>query len=129
MIGIYFLLNRRGNVIYIGQTTNFENRIKNHHIKKTRYRSYRFIPCAKEKLRHYETRWLNVFRPRLNKQIPCLGERVTLFFPTPVIRALRQRAEAEMRRQDKQIIHEVTAYGLAYTFHQPVGVPKADVLA
>ena len=67
MTGIYFLLD--GNeVVYVGQTKDFVNRIKSHSNKK--YTSYRFIECEAKHLLEYEGRWIRKFKPKFNKIIP-----------------------------------------------------------
>lgn len=65
MIGVYFLI-KKGKVIYIGQTKNFNQRIKGHSNKK--YDSYRFVACDVNVLLDYESRWIKKFKPKLNKK-------------------------------------------------------------
>lgn len=62
--GIYFLLSRN-RVVYIGATTRYPNRLKQHKDKK--FDSHRFIPCAESKLAAYEKRLINTFKPKYNK--------------------------------------------------------------
>lgn len=62
--GIYFLLSRN-RVVYIGATTCYPNRLKQHKDKK--FNSYRFIPCAESQLADYEKRLINLFMPKYNK--------------------------------------------------------------
>lgn len=62
--GIYFLI-RKDVVVYIGQTTNFKNRMYAHkngiphdHIK--------YIHCHVKMLDYYEMRWISIFNPEYN---------------------------------------------------------------
>lgn len=59
MTGVYFLI-RDNSIVYIGQTKDLKKRLCGHHVK---HDKYRFIPCHKSLLNHYETRWLKKFRP------------------------------------------------------------------
>jgi len=64
MSGVYFLIYKN-KVVYIGQTQNFEHRLSSHKGKKN-FDSCRFIPCDKEKLLMYESRWILRFQPEYN---------------------------------------------------------------
>lgn len=65
---IYFLI-RGGRVVYIGQTQHPRSRISNHKSDKE-FDSHRLIECAFDKLNHYESRWINRFKPEYNKNAP-----------------------------------------------------------
>ncbi len=63
---VYFL--RQGSkVVYIGQTTNLNSRLKRHGDKV--YDNVRHIECDRSKLSFYEKRLIRYFRPKLNKQL------------------------------------------------------------
>lgn len=66
MTGIYFLIYRK-RIVYVGETECLEKRLPGHYDKK--YTSVRFIPCAKDKMLEYESRWIKRFNPKYNKTI------------------------------------------------------------
>jgi len=66
--GIYFCLFE-GEIIYIGKTTDFNQRIFAHKYctgLNLDFDNFRFIACAESKLDHYEQRWIHKFKPREN---------------------------------------------------------------
>lgn len=65
--GIYFCL-WKGEVIYIGKTTNFVQRLVEHKCigLNMDYDKARLIECDESKLDYYEKRWINKFKPREN---------------------------------------------------------------
>lgn len=72
--GVYFLL-KKSEIVYIGRTENIGIRLGGHRNgkKKKDFDRFRIIECLdSEKRKFYETRWLNKFRPKYNKQIPLL---------------------------------------------------------
>ncbi len=80
-IGIYFCLNQN-TIIYIGKTTKYPLRIKNHYQQAMPITSCRFIPCEKDLLDYYEDRWIKRFKPHFNIQLkPKLEKRDTSIRP------------------------------------------------
>ncbi len=65
MTGVYFLINRL-KVVYVGATTNYRVRIKQH--KDKIWDTSRIIECKEEKLSEYERRLIMKFKPKYNIQ-------------------------------------------------------------
>ncbi len=61
--GVYFLIYKK-KVVYIGQSTVWPKRLKQHRNK--RFDSYRFIECHPNKRYEYETRLIMFFKPKYN---------------------------------------------------------------
>ena len=68
--GIYFLIDR-GEIVYIGQSTDLQKRIS-HHVfsEKKRFSHYFTIPVPEEDLDRVEADYIWKFTPRYNKSIP-----------------------------------------------------------
>jgi hypothetical protein len=67
--GIYFLVNR-GKIMYVGQSVHIISRVIQHtYGKKALFddRAVFFLRCEKEELNDEEERYINMFRPPLNK--------------------------------------------------------------
>ena len=68
---VYFLINKKTNVIeYIGQSTNVYQRILTNYLYKPEKHMVRIVSVSFDKLRWYERRWQQKYRPRLNEFIP-----------------------------------------------------------
>ena len=68
---IYFLINKKTNVVeYIGQSTNVYQRILSNYLYKPKRHMVRIASVSFEKLRWYERRWQQKYRPKLNEFIP-----------------------------------------------------------
>ena len=68
---VYFLINKKTNVIeYIGQSTNVYQRILTNYLYKPKKHMVRIVSVSFDKLRWYERRWQQKYRPRLNDFIP-----------------------------------------------------------
>ena len=68
---VYFLINKKTNVIeYIGQSTNVYQRILTNYLYKPKKHMVRIVSVSFDKLRWYERRWQQKYRPRLNYFIP-----------------------------------------------------------
>lgn len=63
--GVYFLLKNR-KVIYIGKTTRWPFRLKQHLAQCMDYDNVRFIECHESRLGGYEIRWIRRFNPEYN---------------------------------------------------------------
>lgn len=95
MTGIYFLLDKNKKVIYIGQTIDFEKRIKTHHIT---FHSFRVIQCDKIMLRKYESRWIHKFLPKENRNgKPRRKEKFSLYLDKTVMGKVAKAAEKTER--------------------------------
>ena len=66
LCGIYFLLKNK-EVVYVGQTTNFHQRIGAH--KEKDYDSYCFVKVEKNKLDKAEIENIMLYKPIYNKQL------------------------------------------------------------
>lgn len=69
--GIYFLMNRKKEVIYIGKSTNILSRVKVHKSKKhIKFHSYNYIEFdfPEKDLCLLERLFIVKFKPKLNKQ-------------------------------------------------------------
>lgn len=65
---IYFLLDSRSRVVYVGQTTNLMARIAHHLVgKKGLWASARYIKCLRHELLPLERYWIKALTPALNK--------------------------------------------------------------
>jgi len=66
MTGFIYFMFYKSQLIYIGQTSNLKQRLKSYtHV---RIDFIRFIECEESKLRYYEQRLINYFKPKCNKQ-------------------------------------------------------------
>ena len=64
-------INKKTNVIeYIGQSTNVYQRILTNYLYKPKKHMVRIVSVSFDKLRWYERRWQQKYRPRLNDFIP-----------------------------------------------------------
>lgn len=65
--GVYFCL-RKGEIVYIGQTIDFHQRVIDHKCVglNLEYDTVRLIECSEWRLDEYETRWIKKFLPREN---------------------------------------------------------------
>ncbi len=68
LTGIYYLLDDKQQVIYVGQTVNLYDRLPVHRDKV--FTSFSFFPCAIEDLKKLEQEAIIYFNPKLNR---CLG--------------------------------------------------------
>ena len=65
-----YLLLKNNQVIYVGQTTNGINRIKQHFVKKEiEFDEYRTIKCSKKDLNNLEDFYIIKYQPKYNKKI------------------------------------------------------------
>lgn len=65
-----YLLLKNNQVVYVGQTTNGINRIKQHFIKKEiDFDEYRTIKCSKKDLNNLEDFYIIKYQPIYNKKI------------------------------------------------------------
>lgn len=99
MTCVYFLL-RSGRVVYIGQTINLRKRLPKHY--KKRYDAVRWILCPKELLLHYESRWINRFKPKYNKKpgpLSVLGPTILVRYPVEFIPEIKAMIEEYKKRR------------------------------
>lgn len=66
---VYFLINV-SEVVYVGQSINFQGRIAQHYLEGKRFTHYAAIRCAQQDLREIEARYITALQPRLNIQRP-----------------------------------------------------------
>ena len=107
MTGIYFLL-KAGNVVYIGKTTRYPKRIKQH--KDKDFDDHRFIECDLKTLGSYELRWIRLFKPKHNiiGNTTIKNHKLYLLrLPEPTFKALKARAKRDQRSVNGQIIYEL----------------------
>jgi hypothetical protein len=111
--GIYFLLKNR-EIVYIGQSKWIIFRILSGHSygkDKKDWDEFRMIECSDiNKRREYETRWLNRFRPKYNRQIPKIkSEHKNRFLRLPlrIFNKVKRRAKQNNRLINSQIIFEL----------------------
>ena len=65
-----YLLLKNNQVIYVGQTTNGINRIKQHFVKKEiEFDEYRTIKCSKKELNNLEDFYIIKYQPKYNIKI------------------------------------------------------------
>ena len=105
MSGIYFLLDGK-EIVYIGQTKNFENRLIQHSNKN--FTGYRFIECSDKKRRLlYEARWLNKFKPKYNKLIPNIGDYKyrLLRISERLLKKVQRQAKRNKRSFNKEVVY------------------------
>ena len=66
--GVYLLIKNHI-VVYVGQTMEFDQRLKQHSDKD--FDRYHFFACDIDKLNHFEERLIDKFRPIYNKEMGC----------------------------------------------------------
>ena len=66
--GVYLLIKNHI-VVYVGQTMEFDRRLRNHYDKD--FDRYHFFECDFDKLNHFEERLIEKFRPIYNKETGC----------------------------------------------------------
>lgn len=66
--GIYFLIDEKGEVVYVGQSINVHARIAQHESDSHKvFSRAKVIPCRKDELRTLEMRYIAEHRPRYNR--------------------------------------------------------------
>lgn len=99
--GIYFLLDNR-QIVYIGQSNWVITRIlfgHSHGKVKKDWNEFRIIECQDaDKRRAYETRWLNKFKPKYNKQIPKMIQSDSYLERKEFIKWLRTDCQTDDRK-------------------------------
>jgi excinuclease UvrABC nuclease subunit len=75
---VYFVVNNKHEIIYIGRTKNLKLRWRNHHIEKylMRYKALIkifYLEMSEELLEEFETKLIFYFTPRLNKRVTYPG--------------------------------------------------------
>lgn len=67
--GVYFLLSDEWRVLYVGQSTNIESRVRDHMRTKV-FARFAFVECETSDLNALEVGYVLKFRPPLNRMIP-----------------------------------------------------------
>lgn len=81
---IYFLLHQ-GQIVYIGQSRNVQQRLKLHDLKE--YDSVRIIACDSDKVDYWERRLITYFKPKYNfnhnpNRVERFGDMTSLIHPS-----------------------------------------------
>jgi hypothetical protein len=65
--GVYFLLDKDGEVVYVGKSRNIARRIGQHlEVKRIKFESFAFIEYPESMLAEYEGRYIYRFNPEYN---------------------------------------------------------------
>ena len=71
-IGVYFLIDEKNKIVYVGQTKAGMSRIISHKQDKT-FQEYKYLPCEEKYLNIIEAFFIGKFKPKYNKRIPYVG--------------------------------------------------------
>lgn len=63
--GIYFLIDR-GEIVYVGLSSNFHERQSNHRRSNKVWDSYYLVECPRGEMAELEKRYINAFMPKYN---------------------------------------------------------------
>lgn len=82
-VGFIYFLALRGEVVYVGQTTNLRARIASHRLDKEFDACWAF-ECPHAELNAVEEQWIAKLRPLLNRSLMAFGGRGTVSTPPPL---------------------------------------------
>lgn len=112
---IYFLLDKNGVIVYVGQTKRLMRRISEHHRFKE-FESYRAIECKASRLISYEKRWINRFNPKYNgtATISKNGKAlVRIMLLSETMEKLRRTAKEQQRNISTLVVNALfKTYGI-----------------
>lgn len=104
--GIYFLFLKK-ELVYIGKTENFPNRLKTHNKVFDRVR---FIECDPSVLLHYERRLISYFKPSQNINSKDTSLKNMIPVSSALFDDIRTLAEHEQRMFTRQIEYMILTY-------------------